>query len=142
MSPAVGAARPAAGHAIREARAGLAKLESEEVVLIDTPGVGPRDQARFARLASLLRAIKPDESHLVLQASLSPTAQGRLARGFEPLAPSRVVLTHMDEVVGLGVILNAVDRLRLGVSYLATGQSVPQDLQRCTADEIATMLAG
>ena len=30
----------------------LASLDSIDLLLIDTPGVGPREQARFARLAS------------------------------------------------------------------------------------------
>lgn len=124
-----------------DVRGALESLGPADAILIDTPGIGPRDQARFARLAALLRALKPDETHLVLPASLAPSAQARIAESLRPLGITRLVLTHLDEAVGLGVLLDVVDRLKLGVSYLSTGQTVPQDLEKACPAEIAEVLS-
>lgn len=111
-----------------------------DVLLIDTIGVGLRDQARFARLASLLRAARPDELHLVLPASLAPDVQVRIARSFAPLGPSRVVLTRLDDAIGFGVILNVARRLDLPPSYLTTGQNVPHDLEEACGPRLAALI--
>ncbi len=125
---------------ISEVKEGLRKLDSVDLVLIDTPGVSLREQARFARLATLLRAARPDETHLVLPASLDRQVQSRYARGMAPLGVSRVVLTRLDEVVGLGVVLNVVRRLNLGISYLTNGQNVPNDIEEPCGGRLAEIL--
>lgn len=112
-------------------------LRDTDLVLIDTHGLGPREQAHFARLAALVRATRPDEVHLVLPASLTAGAQASIARTFAPLGVSRVALTHLDEAVGLGVVLNTIDHLEWGISYLSDGQSVPSDIREAVADDLA-----
>lgn len=125
---------------IADVKDALKRLEAIDVLLIDTPGVGPREQGRFARLATLLRAARPDEIHLVLPASLDRVVQARVAQGFAPLGVSRVLLTRLDEVIGLGVILNVVERLSLRVSYLTAGQNVPNDIEEACGPRVAELL--
>jgi len=127
---------------VAEAKQVSKGLDNLDLLLIDTPGVGLREQARFARVAALLRAVRPDETHLVLPASLAPPVLSRMAQGFGPLGPTKVVLTRLDEVVGLGVILNVVQRLNLGVSYLTNGQNVPHDIEEACGPRVAELVCG
>jgi flagellar biosynthesis protein FlhF len=125
---------------ISEVKTCLRGLEGVDLLLIDTLGVGMREQARFARLATLLRAARPEETHLVLPASLMPAAQERIARSFAMLGVDRVVFTRLDEVAGFGVILNVVNRLQLGMSYLSHGQNVPHDIEIPCGTRLAELL--
>lgn len=125
---------------ITEAKAALKGLEGLDVVLIDTMGVGLREQGRFARLASLLRAVRVDETHLVLPASLAPDVQARVAKSFAPLETTRVVLTRLDDAIGLGIVLNVVQRLNIRVSYLSTGQNIPDDIEEACGKRFASLL--
>jgi flagellar biosynthesis protein FlhF len=125
---------------IAEVRQGLRDLETVDLLLVDTPGVGLREQGRFARLAALLRAVRPDETHLVLPASLTPAVQARVAQGFAPLGLSRAVLTRLDDAIGFGVILNVTQRLNLSVSYVTTGQNVPNDIEEACGRRVAERL--
>lgn len=129
-----------AAQSIADVRQGLRALEPVDLLLIDTPGVGLREQGRFARLATLLRAAHPDETHLVLPASLTPAVQARVAQGFAPLGLSRVVVTRLDDAIGFGVILNVTQRLNLGVSYVTTGQNVPNDIEEVSGRRVAECL--
>lgn len=108
--------------------------------LIDTPGVSAKDSARLARLAALLRAAKPDEIHLTLPAALTPSAQERIAATFAPLRVTHVALTRLDEALGLGVVLNALQKLQWRLSYLTCGQNVPNDIEAASAENIAQAL--
>jgi flagellar biosynthesis protein FlhF len=125
---------------IAEVKQAVKDLGSVDVLLIDTPGVGLREQGRFARLALLLRAARPDETHLVLPASLTPAVQVRVAQSFGPLGIARVVLTRLDEAIGFGVILNVAERLNLNVSYVTTGQNVPRDIEEVGGRRVAELL--
>jgi flagellar biosynthesis protein FlhF len=118
----------------------LKRLNDVQHILIDTAGVGYREAGRFARLASLLHVAKPDEVHLVLPASMASSAQLRAAAGFAPLRVNRLVITHLDEAVGAGVILNLVDRLHWAVSYICQGQNVPQDLEPACGRRLAELI--
>ncbi|MGD8454336.1 MAG: hypothetical protein PVJ57_21190 [Phycisphaerae bacterium] len=125
---------------VNQVKRALEKLAGADCLLVDTPGVGPREQGRFARMAALLRAVRPDELHLVLPACLSGAAQKRLAEAFAPLGVTRLALTHLDEAVGFGVVLNAADRLKGKLSYLAAGQNVPRDIEEACGNRIAELI--
>ncbi len=125
---------------ITEVKNCLRNLSSVDLLLIDTPGIGLREQARFARLATLLRAARPDETHLVLPASLTPNVQKRVADSFKSLAISNAILTRLDDAVGFGVILNVIHRLNLGVSYVTCGQNIPNDIEEACGQRVAELL--
>lgn len=125
---------------ISEVKDALRATADVDLLLIDTVGLGPREQGKFARLAALLRAARPDEQHLVLPATLLPSVQARTAESFAPLGIDRVVLTRLDDAVGLGVILNAVKRLNLRLSYLTHGDSVPDDIEEACGRRVAELL--
>lgn len=125
---------------IGTARGILASFEGFDVVLIDTPGLGPRDTARLPRLSALLGVVRPHEVHLTMPASLTPAVQAGHAALFGPLGVSHLVLTRMDEAVGIGVILNAVERLGWAVSYVTDGQVVPNDIREACSRSIVELI--
>lgn len=123
-----------------EVRELFAKLKDVDLILIDTPGVGRRDDARFARLAAMMRAAKADEIHLVLPAGMSEAVQSRTAAAFAPLGVSRVVLTRLDDALGLGVITNTVAKLNWRLSYVCNGQNVPRDIEEACGRRLAAVV--
>lgn len=125
---------------VTEVKDALRASQSPDVLLIDTPGVGLRDQGRFARLASLLRAAGADETHLVLPAAWLPNLQRRVADTFAPLGVSRVVLTHLDDAVGFGVVLNTLEQIPWNISYLSGGQRVPHDIEEACIERLSQLI--
>ena len=116
------------------------QLEPVDVVLIDTQGVSAAESEQFARLTELLGTARPDEVHLVLPASMAASVQARVGKLFGPLGVGGVVLTHLDEAVGLGVVLNAIEKLEWGLSYVSRGQRVPTDLEEACAERMADLV--
>lgn len=119
---------------------GVLRETAADLVLIDTHGVCAGDREHFARLAAMLRAAHPDEVHLVLPASMTASIQARMGQRFGPLGVSRVVLTHLDEAIGLGVVLNAIEKLEWGLSYVSTGESVPNNLEEACPERVAELI--
>ncbi|MGE0481201.1 MAG: AAA family ATPase [Phycisphaerae bacterium] len=121
-------------------RTALGELDETDVLLVDTPGIGSRDASRMARLDELLAIVRPHETHLVLPATLAPPVQERMAALFAPLGAARVVLTHLDDAVGFGVVLNALQHIGLSLSYVSVGQRVPNDLEEACSNRLASLI--
>ena len=113
----------------REMQAARDALRDHDVVFIDTAGRSPRDEGRLRELAEFVRAASPDETHLVLSAAASEPVMMRAAERFGTLRPDRLILSKVDEAEVFGPALNTVTRLDLPLSYLTTGQEVPDDVE-------------
>lgn len=81
-----------------EAAGALRRLSRCDVVLVDTPPLALHAEAGTSRTATILRALAPDELHLVAPAALRPDLAAPLrARGHE-LGATHVLLAKLDEL--------------------------------------------
>jgi flagellar biosynthesis protein FlhF len=126
----------------REMRRALDELSGLDLVLIDTAGRSPRDELKIQELKSLLAEARVDEVHLVLSMVASPKSLQATAEKFAPAGTTAMVLTKLDEAVGMGSLLSVARRVTLPVSYLTTGQDVPDDIEHASARRVARLILG
>jgi flagellar biosynthesis protein FlhF len=136
----VGAAFHVAGTPVemREARRSLSACD---LVLIDTPGLSPRDAAAIESLRATLDAADLTEVHLALPASGSEPSLLAACRAFAPLGPSRLLFTKMDEAVTYGVILSVASHVRAELSYLTSGPRIPEQIELPDPYRLADLIA-
>jgi flagellar biosynthesis protein FlhF len=120
----------------------LARMADRDVVLVDTPGRGHRDAARIDEVAAVLRAVRADETLLVLPGASSARALEEAVDAFRATGPTRTVLTKLDESEGLGALVGAVRRSRCPASWFTDGQEVPDDIERADAAAFARRMLG
>ena len=120
----------------------LDELAGMDLVLIDTAGRSPRDEPRIQELKSLLAEAQVDEVHLVL--SLTGSARGLEANAarFAPAGVTSLILTKLDEAMGLGAIVSTARKLPLPISYITTGQDVPDDIEVARSARLASLVLG
>ncbi|MEZ6318024.1 MAG: flagellar biosynthesis protein FlhF [Phycisphaerales bacterium] len=123
-----------------EMRVACAKFASKDAVFIDTAGRSQNDRTRLTELSSFIDAAKPDETHLVLSSTASTTTLARIAERFRPLGPDRFILTKLDEAVTFGVIAGLCEKIALPVSFVTTGQEVPDHLEPARAERLARLV--
>jgi flagellar biosynthesis protein FlhF len=110
-------------------------------VLVDTAGRSPSDPESRDLFRVITRA--PDvRTHLVMPAATSPSVARRIVDGYADARPSTLLLTKLDEAESLSPLIAFLRERRLPVSYLGTGQQVPEDLCRATADTLAASVLG
>jgi len=126
----------------REMRRALDELAGLDLVLIDTAGRSPRDELKIQELKSLLVEAQVDEVHLVLSLVASPKSLQATAEKFAPAGTTAMILTKLDEAVGMGSLLSVARRVPLPVSYLTTGQDVPDDIEHASARRVARLVLG
>jgi flagellar biosynthesis protein FlhF len=113
-----------------------------DLALIDTAGRSPRDEVKIRELADFLAVARPDEIHLVLSAASGERSLRAVVDRFEPLGFDRLILTKLDEALGLGAVLGVVSRAARPISYLTTGQGVPDDIEPADPDRLAALVLG
>lgn len=61
-------------------------------------------------------------------------------RQFSVVAPQRLIFSKIDEAVTVGLILNVLAQIGPRISYLTTGQSVPNDIEPATGRRLAELI--
>jgi flagellar biosynthesis protein FlhF len=59
---------------------------------------------------------------------------------FKALKPNRVLFSKLDEAASLGPLLSVASANDLAVSYVTTGQSVPDDILAVDPRRMASMI--
>ena len=110
-------------------------------LLVDTAGRSSSDAAS----QDVLRFIASHpgtRTHLVVAADTPPGAVEKIFDRFAAVKPSRVILTRMDEAGSLAPLLPLLRERGLPLSYLGTGQRVPDDLDVATPRTLAAWTTG
>jgi flagellar biosynthesis protein FlhF len=112
----------------------------KELIFVDTPGLGFADFDTGSGLAELLCSRPDIDTHLVLPASMKSGDLARLVDAYQVFGPQRLLFTKIDETGSFGAIVNEIVRTGKPVSFLATGQRIPEDLETASAARIAGMV--
>lgn len=123
-----------------EMSSACAALAECDCVLIDTAGRSPNDHERLDELRAFLDAARPHQTHLVLSSTASESCLLAAAERFAPAGPDRVIFTKLDEAVSFGVLVNVARRVDARLSWLTTGQEVPDKIEASRADRIAGLI--
>jgi flagellar biosynthesis protein FlhF len=122
----------------REAIGALKRLDHCDVVIVDTPGRGPRSHDDSARWQALLKPLSPDEVHLVVPATIRTDIAIGLRDVYAACAPTHMIISKADEAPGDGGLAALAASLDLPSRWMTDGQGIPDDLS--AASRIITMM--
>ena len=116
-------------------------LTTRGTVLVDTAGRSVRDP-RAQEVVSMLSGLPGVRTHLVMPAAASVRDLRNVLDAYGEKGPNRVVLTRVDEADSVSPLMHVLRERGLKVSYLGTGQRVPEDLERATPARLAAHVLG
>lgn len=125
-----------------EMREAVRALSNCEFILIDTAGRSPNDALKLSELRQMLEAAKPDEVHLVLSSTASQACVDLAVQRFGDVRVDKILFTKIDEAAHLGVVLNVVTKVNKSLSYVTTGQDVPDDIEVGQGRRLAKLMLG
>jgi flagellar biosynthesis protein FlhF len=126
----------------RQMREAVASMAHLDLVLIDTAGRSPKDELKLQELKAFLAEAEADEVHLVLSAVASANVLRSTAEMFADVGTTALILTKLDEAMGLGHLLPVTRNERLPISYLTDGQNVPDDIAPADRQRLAQLMLG
>jgi flagellar biosynthesis protein FlhF len=127
------------GEELREA---VHALGDCDFVLIDTAGRSPNDTMKLNELRGLLSVVEPDEVHLVLSSTASEACINLAVSRFSDVRVDKIIFTKIDEAAHVGVVLNVIRKVNKSLSYITTGQDVPDDIEVGRGRRLAQLILG
>ncbi|HEX4136693.1 MAG TPA: hypothetical protein VHY84_18930 [Bryobacteraceae bacterium] len=117
------------------------RIPEDHLVLIDTPGLSPAlfDSVGMD-LAAFMARRQTIDTHLVLTATTRPADVEAAVKRFEMFRPSALIFTRLDEAGSTGTIASEAIRSGRPVSWLCTGQLIPEDIEAANTSRIAGAL--
>jgi flagellar biosynthesis protein FlhF len=122
-------------HAVKgteDLRLTISSLRKKHLVLIDTVGMGQRDE-RVGDQCEMFDAANVPRL-LLLNAASGGSTLDDVVRKYHTEKVIGCILTKLDEAVNLGAVLDVVVRHRLVMHYMTNGQCVPEDLHQINLD--------
>ncbi len=113
------------------------RFKHMDVVLIDTPGAGPKDHDIIRETAQMFSlGSAPDEVHLVLSSSTSKSALSEIVAAYDPLSVNRLLFTKLDTAKTLGELLNISLSTGIPISFLSDGRSAADGIRKASVSDI------
>ncbi len=125
-----------------ELREAMKSMSDMDFILIDTAGRSPKDTMKLQELRGLLAAIEPDEVHLVISSAAGQECVEFAVQKFSEVRVDKIIFTKLDEAVHVGMVLNVIRKVNKSVSYVTTGQDVPDDIEVGRGKRLAQMILG
>lgn len=118
----------------------LDALSDCALVLVDMPGVNPRDGGAVKELANPLQGLTALRRALVFSAATHDKDLTDWTARLAPLESQSLIFTKLDECGYFGALVNAALAAALPVSYLSLGQNLTGDLVVARPQVFASLL--
>jgi flagellar biosynthesis protein FlhF len=118
----------------------LEENREKGLTLIDTQGYAASEMNEASELAQFLSREARVEVHLVAPASMRSADLCRAIDRYEVFSPSKLIFTRIDEASALGAVVSESVRTGKPVSFLATGQQIPEDIEPATTSRLLDLV--
>jgi flagellar biosynthesis protein FlhF len=127
-------------YAPSEIEGALKKFKDKDIIYIDTVGRSHYKNKEIEEVAGFVNCADPDEVHLVFSASTQTRTLLEIVERFSVLKPNRFVVTKTDEAASFGSLLGLVKQYPVPLSFVTTGQAVPDDIVVASPTDLAMMV--
>ncbi|NDY42707.1 flagellar biosynthesis protein FlhF [Dissulfurirhabdus thermomarina] len=127
-------------HGAGDLRSVMDRHADKDFVLVDTTGRSPRDPRHRGEMAEIFGSVPSLQAQVVLSATTKEEDLRSVIDIYRPYPVSGWILSKLDETRSYGSLCTPVLEYRLPISYLATGQRVPEDLRSASRRNLARLL--
>jgi flagellar biosynthesis protein FlhF len=119
-----------------------------ELILVDTPGRSQHAAGEVAALSNFLHAAYDQcdavqkSMYLAMAAGTKYEDMQHIVNGFSRMPLDGLIFTKIDETATLGAAYTLACETELPLSYLTTGQRVPEDIEVATVERLVDLLVG
>ena len=125
---------------VKEAKRAWERLANCDLILVDTPGVTPRDEKAMRLLQRMLQPMPGLRRSLLLTASTNGADMAGWMKGYQRLEFSSLFFTKLDECRYFGPLINTALGSGYPLSYITLGQNMTGDLEAAKAEVLSSLL--
>ncbi len=121
-------------------QAAMQEYKDMDLILVDTAGRSHRDSMRLMELQKMLDNFGKQQAFLVISATTNYKNVIDIISNYGFLKDYRILITKVDENISNGILLNIAVKSGKPLSYITTGQSVPDDIEKVDGERIASLI--
>lgn len=129
-------------HQPSEMQVALERLVNCDLILIDTAGRNFALNNHLQEIQNFLQVVDVDETFLVLSLTSKPKDLDALAASFCRIPVDKFLFTKLDETSTYGAILDLLLTYEKPISYVTTGQNVPDDIEVASLEKLLDLIVG
>ena len=123
-----------------ELKQALEQLSDCDLILIDSPGVNPRDGVAVQNLAKMFSGLPELRRILLLSAASHGRDMAEWVSLYRKIGLNALLFTKLDECQYFGPLINATLNCKLPISYVTLGQNFAGDLEIAKPEIFASLL--
>lgn len=128
---------------VKVAREGVDKFKKEkfDIIIVDTSGRHRQEEELFAEMVQISDAVKPDQTIMVLDASIGQAAEAQSRAFKESSNFGAIILTKMDGHAKGGGAISAVAATNTPIVFIGTGEHI-YDIETFSPKQFISKLLG
>ncbi|BDU50124.1 AAA family ATPase [Haliovirga abyssi] len=125
-----------------ELKNAIEKFKEKKLVLMDTAGRSPKNTEQIKELEEYVTKNNGKMAvYLVLSATSKLSVMVDTIEKFKYLNFSSIIFTKLDETTNIGALLTVSKKYNIAISYITTGQKVPDDIEVASNDRLAKIFS-
>jgi flagellar biosynthesis protein FlhF len=120
----------------------MERLSGCELIFIDTAGRNFRNDQYVQGIRELVQYGENSVNYLVLSLTAKYADMKAIIHNFSDVPITQAIFTKADETQAYGALLNVARYTGLPMSYITTGQNVPDDIVVATPQLVSKMILG
>jgi flagellar biosynthesis protein FlhF len=117
-------------------------MKNCDTILIDTTGRNSKNKMQISELRAFIDKVKTDNIHLVISCTTKDRDVDAIVNGYKQLNYNNIIITKLDETCTYGSILNILQSAKKPISFVTTGQNVPEDIKTMSSEELTKLVLG
>ncbi|MCT8976095.1 flagellar biosynthesis protein FlhF [Clostridium sp. CX1] len=127
---------------MKDMEAAVEAMDDCDVILIDTTGRSSKNTMQISELRAFIDKVNTDNINLVISSTTKNKDIEVIVNGYKALNYNGIIITKLDETSTYGSILNILECAEKPISFVTTGQNVPDDIKVMTSKEITNLILG
>jgi flagellar biosynthesis protein FlhF len=127
---------------IKDMEKTIENMKNCDVILVDTTGRSSKNVMQISELRAFIEKTKSEDIHLVMGASTKNSDIKTIVEGYRVLNYNSIIVTKLDETSTYGSLLNILSYGKKPLSYVTTGQNVPDDIRCLNCEELVNLIMG
>jgi flagellar biosynthesis protein FlhF len=120
----------------------LSKMEDCDIIFVDTTGRNSKNTLQVAETRKFIQELKADRVYLVVSMTTKQRDMEKIIENYKQVNFNGLIITKVDETEAAGSILTAIKHGKVPISYLTTGQNVPEDIEEASKERIVNLIVG
>lgn len=127
---------------LKEMEAAVNSMKHCDVVLIDTTGRSSKNKMQISELRAFIDKSHSNSINLVISSVTKNKDIKNIVESYGTLNFNNVIITKLDETDSYGSLLSIMKYCKTPISFVTTGQNVPEDIKVLTKDKIIKLILG